>query len=304
MSKSRSFSFILSPVTIEQLKDSWPLIRLVPDFIMKSSAASIPPFKVSRLKGVRSGLGIEIDGYLIVCPLLRRRAGQLKEEVVLSKIISAGRIAERLRSGVLGLGGYGSILSAQAFDKITQSLKVPVTSGNALTAWSVVELIYRTARIRKFPLKESIAAIVNVNSCIGRLCAVKLSQFVKKVVEDGADELNKAGIVINADSSGERAIDVNSLRPGAILCEVSPAGDLSAQAKSRGDITVIEAGLVKAPYGEIISAAMAETMLLALEGRFVNYSAADSINPDKLEEIADLAARHGFEIYAPEASAM
>ena len=46
---------------------------------------------------------------------------------------------------------------------------------------------------------------------------------------------------------------------------------------------------------------MAETMLLTLEEKFVTYSLGESINLDKLEEIADTAVRHGFEIWAPEA---
>jgi len=301
MPKIKNFSFILSPATIGQLRDAWPVMRLVPDFIIKSSAGIMPPFKILRRR-VRSISGSEIDGYVIVCPLLGGQSGRPKDEFILDKIISAGHIAERLRSKILGLGGCGAVLSAQAYNKILASLKIPLTSGNTLTAWSIVEALYRAAKAKKIFLKESIVAIAGANTCIGRLCALKLPQFARQVITDGQEQgFEKADIVINLSEPNEAPIDINNLKHRIIFCELSPAGRLSEQAKSRGDITVIEAGLIKLPNGDIISAAMAEEILLALEERFVNYSAADNINPDKLEEIADLAARHGFEIYIPAA---
>jgi predicted amino acid dehydrogenase len=41
-------------------------------------------------------------------------------------------------------------------------------------------------------------------------------------------------------------------------------------------------------------------MLLTLEGRYLNYSLGENINLDKLEDIADIAVRHGFEVFKPE----
>ena len=48
-----------------------------------------------------------------------------------------------------------------------------------------------------------------------------------------------------------------------------------------------------------IYACIAETMLLALEERFVNYSLGDNINLNQLEEIADIAAHYGFKVQLP-----
>jgi predicted amino acid dehydrogenase len=74
----------------------------------------------------------------------------------------------------------------------------------------------------------------------------------------------------------------------------------------------VEAGLIKLPYPvelplnfglpkDLVPASLAETMLLALEERFVNYSVGLNMNLDKLEEIADVATKHGFEVWAPDA---
>jgi fatty aldehyde-generating acyl-ACP reductase len=298
-----NFGFILTPVTVSQLKSVWPIVRLVPGFIIKSSAWNLPSPKISRIRWVRSGRGSEIEGYLIICPLLRRKPEEIKESLILDKIIAAGQALQRLGCAILGIGGCGSILSPQAYSKIAQNLKIPVTSGNALTAWTVIEALYRAARIKRIALQGLKVAIIGNDSCIGRLCALKLSECGLEVNKGGSGDMDEADIVINAADKIEELIDIKDLRAGAIFCDVS-LSILVNKAKLRDDITVIEAGLVKLPSAQIVSAAMAETMLLAFERRFVNYSDGDNLNPDKLEEIADIAAWHGFEVYVPEAPAL
>ena len=59
----------------------------------------------------------------------------------------------------------------------------------------------------------------------------------------------------------------------------------------------VDTGLPK----DMVYACVAETMLLTFEMQFVNYSLGDNINPDKMEEIADIAVRHGFEVWVPDA---
>ena len=52
----------------------------------------------------------------------------------------------------------------------------------------------------------------------------------------------------------------------------------------------------------VVYASLAETILLALEERFVSYSLGEMVNIHKMEEIADIGARHGFQVWLPEAS--
>jgi len=41
---------------------------------------------------------------------------------------------------------------------------------------------------------------------------------------------------------------------------------------------------------------MAETMILALEGRCENFSLGKKLQPDKVREIGRLAKKHGFQL--------
>ena len=76
--------------------------------------------------------------------------------------------------------------------------------------------------------------------------------------------------------------------------------------------TIVKTGLIKLPYPQdlklnigllegIVPSLMAEPILLALEERPLNYSFGDTINPARMEEIADFSTRCGFEVWVPEA---
>ena len=78
---------------------------------------------------------------------------------------------------------------------------------------------------------------------------------------------------------------------------------------------MIKAGLIKIPFriecasyngipADVVPAAFGETMLMAFEGRNRAYDCPDALNFYAMEELADTVARHGFEVYVPEAAAV
>lgn len=319
-----SFAFIVSPITIKQLKSFWSILRI----------KNIAPFKVLHIKRMKSIQGKEIQGYLIICQ------GLLGEDFILDKIFAAGHLAEKLGVRILGLGGFVAAVADKEYKRLTKSLKMPVTSGNALVAWSVFEAVYRIARTKKLDLKKSTLAIIDATSSIGNLCARKLSGYVARIILNAKNQENlerlketilalnnlevsvvldihsaikDADIVINVNAAPELILNrAEEFKTGAIICYVSVPWNKIEKPQLTHDITVIEAGLIKMPYSTnlginlglptgIIYASLAEVALLALEEKFVSYSLGDNINPDKMEEIADIAARHGFEVWVPEA---
>ncbi|MDH4138629.1 MAG: shikimate dehydrogenase, partial [Anaerolineae bacterium] len=84
--------------------------------------------------------------------------------------------------------------------------------------------------------------------------------------------------------------------------------DVSRQVvEERNDVLVIEGGMVKVPgpvdfgfdFGfppKMAYACMAEAMILALEGRYESYTLGRDITVEQVEEIASLAAKHGFRL--------
>jgi len=327
----KTFAYILSPISIKQLKTLCPVLKIIPDFIVKSNLKNNSPFKASYFQKVKSIKGKEIQGFLIVCPLLPQQMLELDENFVLDKITAAGNIAKHLGAKMIGLGGYTAIVADKGLS-MAKKLSVPVTTGKALIAWSAFESIFRVARAKKIPLEKTSLAIIGAGGSLGYLCAAKFSGYIPKMIlADGKREklyqskekiltqnqveitiednvhnaVKNADIIINAARSPKALFGLDEVKSGAIICDISASWNIADTHNgfSRQDVTIIKGGLIKVPNtaGNLIHASLAETMLLTLESRFTSYSLGDNINLDKLEEIADLAVRHGFEVWVPQA---
>jgi len=233
------------------------------------------------------------------------------------------------------------LVADKGYATIVKSLKIPVTSGHALTAWSVFEGVYRIAKARKMDLKRSQVAIIGAASTALGLAARKLSDYLAKITltdretaklvklktlilthadievvieNDAGRAVKEADIVIKADCLEESPSNFNlkDLKKGCVFCHIPSFYNGFDRSRLRDDIAFVQLGLIKLPFQQhvgvyaglprgTIYASLAETMLLALEEKFVNYSLGEYINLDKLEEIADLAVQHGFEVWVPEA---
>jgi predicted amino acid dehydrogenase len=88
---------------------------------------------------------------------------------------------------------------------------------------------------------------------------------------------------------GQRIVDITKCKPGAVICDVARPPDINkAEAALRPDVLVIESGEVLIPgdidFGYNIGlppktayACLAETALLAMEGRFEDYTLGRNI---------------------------
>jgi fatty aldehyde-generating acyl-ACP reductase len=126
------------------------------------------------------------------------------------------------------------------------------------------------------------------------------------------DAVKNADIVLSATSSVTTIIEPSNLKSGAIVCDVAiPANIAKEVAILRDDILVFEGGLAKLPYhGDIMNEAvkdllpknsmygcLAETMVLALEGRFEPFSIGrGNITEDRIEEIKSMASKYGITV--------
>ncbi len=317
----KTFAFIFFPQTIKQLECFLPWRKIIPGFFLKSYLKNILPFKISHIKKIRSIQDKEIQGYFIVCPLISQSEGRLDEDAVLRRLSSAVDIAKCLGTHILGLDtsfpGIGKDKNV-----LEKKLKIPLTSGYTLTAWSIFAAIYRIAKIKNIDLKSSTLVIIGEVASIGALCADKLCAYIPRIIQEVMHKdkpefqkaINEAGIVINLNSSPDSMLNIiKELKSGAIVCDICLGKDAIAKLKLlRRDITIIRAGLIRLPFPiqlgiklglpkEIVSAPIAETMLMAFEDKVPGYSLSGGINPDKLEELADIAVRHGFEVWVPEA---
>jgi predicted amino acid dehydrogenase len=136
--------------------------------------------------------------------------------------------------------------------------------------------------------------------CRGRFAQISTSLEVDSVYD--------ADLILAVSSDLHAVIHPEHLKPGAVVCDVARPRDVSAQvAAQRDDVLVIEGGMVEVP-GPVdfhfdfgfppgkAYACMAETMVLALEGRYEDYTTGKDISIEQAQEIGVMARRHGFRL--------
>jgi len=123
------------------------------------------------------------------------------------------------------------------------------------------------------------------------------------------DHLPECDLVVTATSAfGQRVLDLSRCKPGAVVCDVARPHDISPEeAAVRPDVLVIDSGEVLIPgqvdFGYDIGlppgvayACLAETCLLAMAGRFEDYTIGRELSMERVKEIYHLFQEHGFRI--------
>jgi predicted amino acid dehydrogenase len=116
-------------------------------------------------------------------------------------------------------------------------------------------------------------------------------------------------IVTATSGAGKRVLDIMQVKPGAVITDVARPLDLSAQdVAKRPDVLVIESGEIELPgdvdLGDIglppgvAYACLAETVVLALEGRYETFTVGRNIEWEKVKEIYRLGLKHGMKLAA------
>ncbi|PWH15991.1 MAG: shikimate dehydrogenase [Anaerolineae bacterium] len=331
-----TFAFIIHPIDPKRdVSRKYPLLgKLLTEQQINFFSTFFPPVYISEIEGIISeATGKEIKGWFLACPYTPQRMLQLPENTVYRKIIETGHMAERLGAKILGLGAFTSVIGDAGLT-IARALDIPVTTGDSYTIAIAVESIKQAAQLMEIPLASACAAVVGATGSIGKVCAELLADEVGELYLIGRraealealrerwqptakakihtstsmDTLRKAQLILTVTSAVHDVIRPEDLRPGAVVCDVARPRDVSAMvAAARNDILVIDGGMVDVP-GPVdfhfnfgfppgkSYACMAETMALALEGRFEDYTLGKEISRARVEEITQIATKHGFRL--------
>ena len=117
-------------------------------------------------------------------------------------------------------------------------------------------------------------------------------------------------VVVTATSGAGKAIlDIMRAKPGCVITDVARPLDLSPEdVAKRPDVLVIESGEIELPGNpemkniglppKVTYACMAETIVLALEGRFEIFTIGRDIEWEKVREIYKMGLKHGMKLAA------
>lgn len=330
-----TFAFIIHPIQIKKdVARKFPLLgKLLTERQINFFSRFFPPIYISEVEGIRSEeTGKTLTGWLIACPYTPATMLSLPVETVYRKIVGCGHMAERLGARILGLGAFTSVVGDAGFT-IAERLDIPVTTGDSFTIAIAMDAIREAALIMGADIADCTVAVVGATGAIGKTAAQLLAQECQHLVLIGRrlDAVNAiqercqgkramvsagidvtavygADLILTVTSSTHAVIEPNGVKPGAVICDIARPRDVSRMvAAERDDVLVIDGGMVEVP-GPVdfhfdfgfppgkAYACMAETMALALEGRYEDFTLGREIHIDQVLEIQEICERHGFRL--------
>ncbi len=328
------FGLVIHPLKIADFAKKFPLTRLLPGGIVERVFRAIPPFEAAHITGIVSATGARAEGWFIGLPWTPRILLSAPPDLVSRRLIQAGRIAERLGAGVLGLTAFTKIVGDRGLS-VAKALRAGVTTGNSLTAATAIDGALLGASRMGIDIRDATVAVIGATGSIGAACSQILARQVGGLIlvartrdrlEELAERLHPAAharvtvssdvpravgsaeIVLTVSSATDVLIQPEDLRPGAVVCDVARPRNVSPLVyERRRDVLVIDGGVIDVP-GPVdfgldfgfppgsCEACMAETILLALEHRYDDYTLGPEIELAKMEEIRGLMQRHGFRL--------
>lgn len=151
---------------------------------------------------------------------------------------------------------------------------------------------------------------------MAKLLAMKASILeetpnVKLHISTRADKyLPDMDVVVTATSgAGKTVLDITKVKPGCVITDVARPLDLSPEdVAKRPDVLVIESGEIELPGNpemkniglphKVVYACLAETIVLALEGKYETFTIGRNIEWQKVREIYKLGLKHGMKLAA------
>jgi predicted amino acid dehydrogenase len=134
---------------------------------------------------------------------------------------------------------------------------------------------------------------------------------VKLHISTRADkDIEKMDVIVTATSgAGKKILDITKVKPGCVITDVARPLDLSPEdVAKRPDVLVIESGEILLPGNpemkdiglphQVAYACLAETIVLALEGRFECFTLGREIEWKKVRDIYKMGLKHGMRLAA------
>ena len=139
-----SFAFLFHPLRHSDFARKFPLLSALPERWVEAGMKYLPPLHVSHVTGVVSATGARAEGdFLAVAMTPRVLLASSFGDFVLPRLVRAGKRAEELGDGILGLGAFTKIVGDRGVS-VAKALSIPVTTRGKAQAGIQRPLFIRT----------------------------------------------------------------------------------------------------------------------------------------------------------------
>jgi predicted amino acid dehydrogenase len=338
------FAFVIHPLGRAHLFKH-PLLKFIAPYskplwpFAEEILSRFPSFFYGKMKGIVSEkTGQEVEGLIYMVPDTPKMLLEKDVDTIYARLGGICDKAADSGAQIIGLGAYTKIVGDAGVTVDAQS-PIPVTTGNSLSAcatlWAAKFALERMNLVEKENGRyKGICMVVGATGSIGAVSAKILAQNWSEIVlvapraykvmelkeeihsidssvqihvsTKASTHIRNCDLIITTTSAqGRKILEIEQVKPGAIICDVSRPFDISEEdALKRPDVMVIASGEVRLPgplkmkmdiglEGNIVYACLAETALLAMAGKFESFTLSRVIDYKKVLEIDRLASEHG-----------
>jgi acetylornithine/succinyldiaminopimelate/putrescine aminotransferase/predicted amino acid dehydrogenase len=272
------------------------------------------PFTATGIVGMEPGHALRWVRAAVA--MARERGADVVGLGAYTSIVTAG--GARLRGSGVGLTTGNAYTVATAVEALGQGARQLGIDPSAATC-AVVGASGSIGGAVAFAVAPSVRRLVLVGNAARRDARARLEATAAEIrrrtpappeisVElDPRAAVGEADLVVTATSTVGEVLRPEWFRRGAVVCDVAQPPDVSVDVlRAREDVLVLDGGVVALPEPITLGwdfrfarghayACMAETMLLALEGRR-EEAVGQRLDPARVAEMAALAAKHGFSL--------
>src|SRR5690554_5182297 len=282
------FAFVIHPLSQQYLTKTPPLdwvASVSPPGVMnlvEKAIAYTPPFVYSKVSGIQSPTGDEVEGWLITVGGTPKEIMAHDPEFTYSRLLAAAKLAKKLGAQIMGLGAFTKVVG-DAGITVAKRAPLPITTGNSYSAsgalWAAHDAAQRIGRVSigKSGKMAGKAMVVGATGAIGSVCARLLAKAVDEIYMVAPEaakllalkesiELETPGAVVHVaattdrdlpdmdmvvtatSGAGKRILDIMKVKPGCVITDVARPLDIPAEdVARRPDVLVVESGEIQLP---------------------------------------------------------
>ncbi|MCP3873261.1 MAG: dehydrogenase [Desulfobacteraceae bacterium] len=340
------FAYLIHPLSQDHLK-KLKTVEVISEIspksmgLMEKIMAYSPPFVYSKVKGIKSPTGVEVEGWIITIGETAEQMQAHPPEFTTKKIMKAALKAKKLGAQVMGIAMLPKGLKNTALE-VGKHAVLPITTGNSYTAstalWAAADAVRQMglSKLKDGKILRAKAMVIGATGDVGSICTRLLATAFEEVylvsrnmaklltlqetlqaeksdlklfVSTRADRyLDDMDVVVMASSGAQKSIDIMRVKPGCVITDITrPMIFSQKQVAKRQDVLVITGGEIELPGVDIemkdiglphgvAYAGLAETIILALEGRFEDFTKGSNTEWEKVKEIYKLGIKHGMKL--------
>jgi len=277
MPAAEKVAFVGHPASIEQFRAYMRVLKPEKEYrdqLIIKLFEWTSPYIVKEFSNLGIPNGPMVDATMLMVPFLPEMR-EIHLRRITEKIEEALDIGAQQGCTIASLGGFTSIILQGQEHRVADKHRIRLTSGNTLTAATIIASMVEIASILSVDLVRSTMAIIGASGdigsgCVGYFCDKvahlrlsapgmdKLRQVTEKyrsiagasidLFSDNREAVQGADMIIFATSAYQELFNLSDFAPRTIVCDASAPCNVKLDCPPRPDMFAYHGGVLSIPF--------------------------------------------------------